>query len=262
MSCSTPLLQPSSPALAARIFAGVLVAASVMWVATLHPPSGWAHVGFWLAVCALGELQWLRLPLGRATMSMGSTANFAALLVLPVEGAVVAAAVACVAVELGVMRKPWWRAMFNSANTVLTLAASSVLLHALAPAGVFALRGGPLFAALASTAACYYLCNRAAVMLVLVLDTGEPWRTVWESNFGVRSDVLPYGAAMSLGVMFALLHEHAGSVAASFVLLPAWAVFQSLGHARTAGADARSVPAADDDDSASPPLARVAGGSR
>lgn len=211
----------------ARIFAGlVLVAGAVLLAGAgirVEDPRLW----FWLVACALSEMLWTRLPLGGATLSMGSTANFAALLLLPSGVALPATAFGCLGAELAVMRKPWLRAAFNAASTVLAVGAASALAHRLAPLGVFTQHGGRLALTVGAAAAVYYLCNRALVVTVLVLaGSGSP-RAVWQRNFGVRADLAPTGAALSLGVLLAQLHQQTGVVAVLFVLLPGWIVFDA-----------------------------------
>src|SRR5437867_12678770 len=70
----------------ARIRTHVVVAVTVLLAALAlagsmkgAPPGG---VVFWCVACLAGELLWFRLPLDRATVSMGACFNFAALLVL------------------------------------------------------------------------------------------------------------------------------------------------------------------------------------
>jgi len=50
---------------------------------------------------------------------------------------------------------------------------------------------------------------------------------VWRRNFGFSRDLLPSGAALSLGVLVAVLHEKAGPVALVFAALPVLIVFQA-----------------------------------
>jgi hypothetical protein len=84
--------------------------------------------------------------------------------------------------------------------------------------------------ALLSAAATFYLFNRSLVTAVLALDGALPTALVWRRNFGFSRDLLPSGAALSLGVLLAELHQHVGPVALVFVLLPALLVFE--GHRR------------------------------
>jgi len=223
----------------ARVFVG-LVLASGLWVTVAAGvPTRDPRFWYWAAACTVGELLWLRLPLGRATMSMGSTANFAALLVLPSWIAIPATTLASLCAERTSMRKPLLRALFNAAGTALTVGMTSVVLGQLAPAGAFALQGARLLFVLVLAAVVYYTCNRTLVTAVLALDGALPLALVWKRNFGFSRDLLPSGAALSLGVLLAQLHEHAGPVALAFVMLPALLVFEA--HRRLYAATATKV---------------------
>jgi len=137
---------------AARVFVWLVIASGLLTAAAAGEPFRDPRLWFWIVACGVGEMLWLRLPLGRATISMGSTTNFAALLVLPLPVAIPAATLASLAVELAVMRKPLIRALFNAAGTALTVAASGLVLRELAPAGPFALRDAWLLLALTGAA--------------------------------------------------------------------------------------------------------------
>ena len=216
-----------SPSVTARAFVALVIAAGIVVATAMGVPLRDPRLWFWIVACGIGEMLWLRLPLGRATLSMGSTSNFAALLVLPVQVAVPAATLASICVELAIMRKPAVRALFNAAGTALAVAAAGSMLHALAPHGPFVLRDAGLFGVLAAAAVTYYAVNRGLVSTVLALDGALPVTLVWRRNFGWRRDVFASGAAMSLGVLVADLHQQTGPVAILFVLLPTMIVFEA-----------------------------------
>src|SRR5262249_60895784 len=111
-----------------------------------------------------------------------------------------------------VMRRPVVRAPFNGAGTARAAAAAGSLLHALAPHGPFVLRDVLLFAVLVGSAVTYYAVNRGLVSTVLALDGALPLTLVWRRNFGWRRDAFSSGAAMSLGVLVADLHQQTGPV--------------------------------------------------
>jgi hypothetical protein len=211
----------------AQVFVGSVIAAGLWAAVASGLPTRDPRFWYWAAACAVGEMLWLRLPLGRATMSMGSTANFAAVLVLPAPFAIPAATLASFAAERTVMRKPLVRSLFNAAGTALAVGATSMVLKLMAPEGVFALRDARLLLALATAAIAYYAFNRSLVTAVLALDGALPMALVWRRNFGLSRDLVPSGAALSLGVLLAELHQHAGPVALAFVLLPALIVFRA-----------------------------------
>ena len=223
----------------AQVFVAMVIATGLGAALTAGNPTHDPRFWYWAAACFVGELLWLRLPLGRATMSMGSTANFAALLVLPVPIAIPAATLASFAAERTAMRKPLVRALFNAAGTALAVGATGMVLKLLAPAGALALHDARLLLALAAAAVAYYAFNRSLVTAALALDGALPMSLVWRRNFGLSRDLLPSGAALSLGVLLAELHEQAGPVALAFVMLPALIVFE--GHRRLYTASALRV---------------------
>jgi hypothetical protein len=224
-----PLSKHSMPT-PARLFVAAVIAAGIAAAVACGLPARDPRFWYWAAACTVGEMLWLRLPLGRATMSMGSTANFAALLVLPTPLAIPAAALASLVAERTVMRKPVVRALFNAAGTALAVGATGMVLQLMAPHGVLALKNDRLLIALFAAAATYYLFNRSLVTAALALDGALPMALVWRRNFDVNRDLLPSGAALSLGVLLAVLHQSAGPVALAFVMLPALLVFE--GHRR------------------------------
>ena len=225
----------------ARAFVGVVIAAGLWTAVAAGSPTRDPRFWYWAAACAVGELLWLRLPLGRATLSMGSTTNFAALLVLPTPLAIPAATLASFAVERTAMRKPLTRALFNAAGTALAMFASGMVLRFLAPQGALALRDARLLLAFVAGAVTYYTINRALVTAVLALDGALPPSLIWRRNFGWSRDLLPCGAALSLGVLLAELHQSVGPVALAFVLLPALVVFEA--HRRLYAASATRLEA-------------------
>jgi hypothetical protein len=203
--------------LAAVTVALAAIATAASWT---HPPG--KELWFWVAACFAGELLWVRLPLGRATLSMASACNFAALLLLPRAEAMLAAAGASLAAELLVMRKPAARFCFNAGQTVLAVGAGGLLYHALAgPAGLHPaalLRSG--LVPLAAAAAAYGLVNTGSVSLAVGLtERVAPWRAWW-TNFGSLYELLSTSALFSLGALLAVLYSLAGPLGTALVSLP------------------------------------------
>jgi hypothetical protein len=176
---------------------------------------------FWLIACVAGELLWVRLPLGSATISMASCFNFAALLVLPPPEALTATALATVIAELAVMRKGPMRAIFNAAQTSLAVGAGQAAFHALGgtPALIDLVSRVQLLPFLGAALA-YYAVNRGAVAVVVALAESLSLRESWRRNFGSVYDVLSSGAAFSLGVLLATHYASIGMVGTLFVALP------------------------------------------
>lgn len=191
---------------------------------------------FWLACCALGEAGWIRLPDGRSTLSMASIANFAAALALPQEQAVLCASLGCFVVESSLMRKPIQRALYNGGATALTMAATAWVLRVFpVPPGAVPGSIGSL-APLLAGATTFYVVNRACVLGILSVDLGLAPQRVWRQDFGVRRDVLPSGAALSLGVLLAHEYQAMGPLTLALLVLPALFVLEAHRRAAAAGA--------------------------
>ena len=226
--------------LAAVALASGTVAIAASWAGAPGP-----SFGFWLAACFAGELLWVRLPFGRATLSMASTCNFAALILLPRAEAMLAAAGASLVAELLVMRKPPARLLFNAGQTALAVGAAGLVYHTLAgatasPAAVLLAKGlWPILAA----AAAYAAVNTGSVSLAIgVAERVAPWRAWW-SNFGSLYELLSTSSLFSLGVLLAVLHALVGPAGTLLVCLPLLLSHESyrryLGRRADAGAEAR-----------------------
>ena len=212
---------------AARSALGPALAAVTVSLAALAVAASWPRtpgegLWFWVVACLAGELLWVRLPLGRATLSMASACNFAALLLLPRGEAMLAAATASLASELLVMRKPPVRFLFNAGQTVLAVGAGGLVYHALAGPGLLhatAISASGLVPLLLAAAA-YALVNTGSVSLAVGLtEQVAPWRAWW-ANFGSLYELLSTSALFSLGALLAVLYSLAGPLGTAFVSLP------------------------------------------
>ena len=208
-------------------FRSTLLATVAVTLAVFAIAASWAELPggafwFWLAACLAGELLWVRLQLGRATLSMASACNFAAMLLLPRAEAMVAVAVAGLVAEALVIRKPPVRFLFNAAQGALAIGAAGLVYHALAGPGValaavFTQAGvAPLIAA----AATYALINTGSVSLAVGLtEHVSPWNA-WRANFGSMYELLSNSALFSLGALLAALYSLAGPLGTVLVSLP------------------------------------------
>src|SRR5258705_1546644 len=197
------------------ILAGIVLAAS---------GPGWSmrRMWFWMIACTLSERLWVRLPLGRVTLSMSSCFNLAALLVLPRAEAMLAVAVSTALAEIAFMRKPTIRILFNSAQTALAVAAGS---FAFAQLGGAAERLGVMVAHLnllpfAAAGIAYSVINTGAVSVAVALSEGlSPWRAWWE-NFASGFELVTRGALLSLGILVAVHYTLTGPAGTLLVALP------------------------------------------
>ncbi len=198
----------------------VAMAAFAMWRAwSGTTPAAFAY---WLAVCAAGEVLWIRLPLGSATISMASCFNFAALLVLSRGEAMAITALSTLIVELALMRKPAMRAIFNGAQTALAVAAAAWAFDRASGGSrdLVALVSGFRLLPFVAAAAAYYVVNRGAVSLAVASSTGLTPLRAWRENFGSGYELLACGAVFSLGALVAVHYSAIGMAGTLLVALP------------------------------------------
>jgi hypothetical protein len=211
--------------LALAVFVGVTVMVALAWTAP-----GWdvraslsgSAVYFWLVVCLGAECLWLRTPGGHATLSMASSAHFAALLVLTRSEAMAVAAAASLLVELIVLRKPWARVLFNASQAACAVGLSRTCFDALA--GPAAQVNGVLapshYLPLLAAATVYYVANHGATSIAVALDQGlSPWK-IWRANFGIRYEAFSSATLFSLGALFAVQYQVAGALGVIPFILP------------------------------------------
>lgn len=181
-----------------------------------------ARFWFWCVACLAGELLWVRMPVGRVTVSMASCFQFAALLVLPGAQAMTIAALTGLVAEVAVLRKPAIRALFNAAQAALAVGAARAVLEALGGAAAGALPVGALLAA----GVAYFAVNTGAVSLAVALHERIDPRRAWWSNFGTGYELVSNGALFSLGALLASLYVAQGPAGALLVALPVVVAFQ------------------------------------
>jgi hypothetical protein len=182
----------------------------------------WITFAYWLGLCFAGELLWVRLPLGSATISMASCFNFAALIVLTRSEAMLATGISTLIAELAIMRKPPVRATFNAAQTALAVGCAwcGFRLAGGSAHSPAALLSDLDFAPFLAAAVLYYVVNRTAVTLAIASSTALGFREAWRRNFGGGYELLAAGAALSLGAMLATLYAAIGKGGALLVALP------------------------------------------
>lgn len=220
------LPEPSGRSPLRRVTTALLVASTVAAAAVIlfqswsGPPTG--SFWFWLAACFLAELLWVRLPFDGATLSMASCANFAAILLLSRGEAMAVAAVSVLVAELVIVRKPWQRAIFNSAQTSLAVGWAAL---------VYSLLGGqvgnpvaalsdPVLTPIVLAAVIYSMVNTGMVSLAISLNQGISVFTAWRRNYANRFEFLSNGALFSLGTLLAVLYSIIGPMGMALVLLP------------------------------------------
>lgn len=209
-----------------RVLLGLWVASIVGAAAVLMARAGTPLVTgetiFWLVACIAGEVLWVKLPTGSATVSMAACFNFAALLVLAPREAMPVAALATLIAELAVMRKSVVRALFNAGQTALAVALARVCFDVCGGRGasLIDLVSGLQLLPFLAAALAYYVVNRATVVIVVAIASGLGPGESWRRNFGSAYDLLSTGAAFSLGALLATHYAGIGMVGTLFVALP------------------------------------------
>ena len=199
---------------AASLLAGLVLAA--FWKGPLG-----SDFALWMLLCILGEMLWLRHPVGHATLSMAIPCNFAAMLVLPPHGALVTIAVSTALVEAAWMHKHPLRVLFNASQSTLAGAAGIVAWQAVGGAPL-ASRPFDAAAVLAGllAAIAYTVVNTFAVSVMIAFEHGIPPLKAWRINFGHAYEMLNNAALFSLGAVLAVLVLKIGSGAVALVAMP------------------------------------------
>ena len=203
------------------LVATTVVSAAVATAWVWDAPPG-IHFWFWLAACFGGELLWVRLPVGQATVSMASCFQFATLLLLPQGQAMAAVAVSGMAAELLVIRKSPVRAIFNAGQSALAVGAAAWCFTALGGGsrGVNQMLYGLDIMPLVAAAAAYFVINTGTVSLAVSLHEGVSFRQAWSANLGHRYHLLAFWALFSLGALVASHYAFNGIAGTLLVALP------------------------------------------
>lgn len=154
----------------------------------------WLHYLAWVIISVLSEMMWLNVGAAGGTVSMASTANLTTVALWGGPAAMWIGAISTLVAVIFVQRKPVVRAVFNAAQTALTLGAASAAFRLLGGTatgldfGAFhfgneqiALQMAPPFLALF---AVYLVVNRALVGVAVAWSTDRPyWKTLREDWF-------------------------------------------------------------------------------
>lgn len=165
----------------------VTIAAAVLLV--LHLPSqrspDWLHYTLWALLCLGAELLWLPTMSREATVSMASTVNLATLMLWGQGPAMVAVGASTLVASLLFQKKPWVRAIFNTAQIIITMwvTGAAVMMLGARPDGL-----GPLGRLALSDAAAlrlggimvvafiaYATVNRCLVTVAVAWSTDRPF---------------------------------------------------------------------------------------
>ncbi len=208
-----------------KIYVSLVTVVAAVLLAALAPRDfehRWAHYIGWVVICIISESMWLTTLSGTGTVSMASTAGLAAAVLWGQGPATWIVAVSTALAELFVLRKPWVRALFNTAQITVTMWMAS---------GAFALLGGPAeglmsVQAIASgdaTAArmvvpilalftVYLVVNRALVAVAVAWSTDRPYFRVLREDWFYVERLLEDAAAFLLSPLMVVSFKSIGYV--------------------------------------------------
>ncbi len=182
------------PAVYAFIAAVMLVAVLVGFLhrTAIADPGAFRTLLAWLVATVLAEIFWLPTITGRATSSMASSVNFAALFVLGPPGATWVAAIAAGLASLVIQRRSVLRALYNLSQTAITMAVAGFLDVTLGggPVTVEEFRDPASLIHFFAAGLGYIVVNTGLVATVVALWEGQPVFKVWRENYGFADDLL------------------------------------------------------------------------
>jgi signal transduction histidine kinase len=226
LAASPAAALPGRPRRAAHLLiAGVVagaVAVAVLARGALAAPGAVATLAPWLVATVLAELLWLPTLTGRATSSMASTVNFAALFILgPAAALWVVAPAAAIATVL-IQRRSLLRGLYNFAQMALTIAVAGWF-HAQsggAPAALHAFREPAAVVPFLNAGLAYFAVNTGLVAAVVALWEGEPFWRAWRENYGYADDLATTLALFLLSPLMVLAFLALGPAGLAFFFVP------------------------------------------
>lgn len=176
----------------------------------------------WLIATLAAELLWVPTLTGRATSSMASTVNFAALFILGPERALwVVAPVAGVATVL-IQRRPLIRGLYNMAQMAITIQAAGWFATKTGgcPAGFSHFQDPGSLVPFLNAGIIYFALNTGLVAAIIAIWEGQPFLRAWRENFGYADDLVTSLALFLLSPLMVLGFLAAGPAGLAFLFLP------------------------------------------
>lgn len=223
-----------------RVYLFAVGAAAIVLLATHVPPdlqTRGAHYVAWTVICLLSELLWLSTLSGEGTVSMASTANLATLALWGPDASMWIVSASTLIAVLFVQHKPWVRALFNAAQSVITMWLGGL---------VFVLLGGPpggledagrvitgaggaaaLVAPVLGLFITYLLVNRALVAVAVAWSTERPYLRVLREDWFYRERLLDDLASFFLSPLVVISYAAIGYVGVILFYSPLRMSFES-----------------------------------
>jgi signal transduction histidine kinase len=221
-------------------YVAVVVIAAAALLATHVPPAletRWPDYLAWIAILVVSEVMVVSTVSGAGTVSMSSTGGLAAAMLWGLEPSMWVAAMGGLIAELFFTRKPWVRAVFNSAQIGITLWAAchvwawlggpleGLQRSALATVGyAAALKLAPPLLGLTVT---YLLVNRALVAVAVAWSAERPYARVLREDWFYAERLLEDAAAFFLAPIMVISFRAIGYVGVLLFYAPLYMLYQS-----------------------------------
>lgn len=223
-----------------RLYLAAVFAVALLTLALTTPHDFVARAlpyTIWVVVCVLSEMMWLHTVSGEGTWSLGSTAALAAVILWGPRPAVWIAALSTLIAELFVLRKPFIRAAFNSAQIAITMAIAGLAFVALGgpadglaaappvpPAAGVAVRLVPpvlmLFLA-------YLVINRALVAVAVAWSTERRYARVLREDWFYSARLLADFSAFALSPLVVVCYLAIGMFGVVLFCAPLFMIYES-----------------------------------
>ncbi len=220
-----------------------LIAVGMTAIALLatHLPPDLQHRGVhylaWTVICLLSELLWLSTLSGEGTVSMASTANLATLALWGTEASMWVVSASTLIAVLFVQRKPVVRAVFNAAQSVITMWLAGLAFVLLGgPAGgvegagrEIAGEGGAaaLVAPVLGLFATYLVVNRALVAAAVAWSSERKYLRVLREDWFYRERLVDDLASFFLSPLVVISYAAIGYVGVVLFYAPLRMSFES-----------------------------------
>jgi putative nucleotidyltransferase with HDIG domain len=215
----------------ARLYVWGIILAGAATLLLLTPSIPLGNSGAMIAsaflalIILLADVYRIDLPY-KAQLSVSMSVAFATLVLF-------GPGLACWAVAIGdylaeaYLKKPWYKAFFNPANSVLSIGLAGLVYQSVYDGSQFPLTSARgIIALLLSTAVCLVFSSMAVCIVIALVDQQNPLR-VWSANFqGVLIQLLTLGP---LGTLIAMASSQTPyGLGVFLLLLPLGALYYSL----------------------------------
>ena len=191
--------------LPARLFIWciVLSGSTLLFLVTPSIPLGQPIVASIISLALMGivDIYRVHLPYYGAEVSVSMSVGFAMVLLFGPGLACWAGAIAFCLTDL-YLKKPWYKALFNSANGVLSFGLAGLAYQSLSDGSGFVLSSARnILALLLAMAVCLVVNTLVVSTIVAFLNQQSPWRVWWANHDGVLLQLLtlaPLGTLMAI----------------------------------------------------------------